>query len=269
MVYRQSKRGHGRARRCRWCVAWCAGGLEVGARVIGRSGRRVPGHNPNDLQAFYTDNESVAADIDPQLSSIIGNLTKAQLPDEKLKAKLDGYTRLGNCPTLVDTRVNPEIWDKLSPPTRLPDIKLQRIQHSPVQAAVAVATGTDALVKALRSGESLPSSNMALPVTALVDGLALLINANHDLNQLRREDKRGDLNHAYKTLAASDSVAGSRCTGRICHRGSKRLTKLITFRVRSDTRRRHLLLTVSGGERCVDADTHIRTRREAGAGRYI
>ncbi len=47
----------------------------------------------NDLQAFYADNESVAADIDPQLSSIIGNLTKAQLPDEKLKAKLDVYTR--------------------------------------------------------------------------------------------------------------------------------------------------------------------------------
>ena len=105
--------------------------------------------------------------------------------------------------------MNPEIWDKLSPPTHLRDIKLQRIQHSLVQAAVAVATGTDALVKALRSGESLPSSNMALPVTALVDGLALLINANHDLNQQKREDKRGDLNHAYKTLAATDSVAGS------------------------------------------------------------
>ena len=163
----------------------------------------------NDLQAFYADNESVAADIDPQLSSIIGNLTKARLPEEKLKAKLDGYTRPGNCPTLVDTRVNPEIWDKLSPPTRSRDIKLQRIQHSLVQAAVAVATGTDALVKALRSGESLSSSNMALPVTALVDGLALLINANHDLNQQRRDDKRGDLNLAYKTLAASDSVAGS------------------------------------------------------------
>ena len=53
----------------------------------------------NDLQAFYADNESVAADIDPQLSSIIGNLTKARLPEEKLKAKLDGYTRP------VDTRV--------------------------------------------------------------------------------------------------------------------------------------------------------------------
>ena len=108
----------------------------------------------NDLQAFYADNESVAADIDPQLSSIIGNLTKMRLPEEKLKAKLDGYTRPGFCPTLVDTRVNPEIWDKLSPPTRSRDIKLQRIQHSLVQAAMAVATGTDALVKALRSGES-------------------------------------------------------------------------------------------------------------------
>ena len=77
----------------------------------------------NDLQACYADNESVAANIDPQLSNIIGNLTKARLPEEKLKAKLDGYTRPGNCPTLVDTRVNPEIWDKLSPPTHSRDIK--------------------------------------------------------------------------------------------------------------------------------------------------
>ena len=28
-------------------------------------------------------------------------------------------------------------------------------------------------------------------------------HANHDLNQLRRDDKRGDLNQAYKTLASS------------------------------------------------------------------
>ena len=38
--------------------------------------------------------------------------------------------------------------------------------------------------------------------------MAQLINANHDLNQQRRDDKRGDLNLAYKTLAVSDSVAG-------------------------------------------------------------
>ena len=163
----------------------------------------------NDLQAFYADNEKVGADIDPQLSSIIENLTKARLPDDKLKAKLDGYTRPRNTPTLIDTRVNLEIWNKLSPPTRSRDIKLQRIQHSLVQATVAVATGTDALVKALRSGESLACSNMALPMTALVDGLALMINANHDINQQRRDDKKGDLNLAYATLAASDAVTGS------------------------------------------------------------
>ena len=67
-------------------------------------------------------------------------------------------------------------------------------------------TGADTLVKAVRSGES---SKMALPVTALVYALALLINANHDINQQRRDDKKGDLNLAYKRLAASDSVAGS------------------------------------------------------------
>ena len=179
----------------------------------------------NDLQAFYADNEKVGADIDPQLSSIIENLTKARLPDDKLKAKLDGYMRPRNTPTLIDTRVNLEIWNKLSPPTRSRDIKLQRIQHSLVQATVAVATGTDALVKALRSGESLACSNMALPMTALVDGLALMINANHDINQQRRDDKKGDLNLAYATLAACcDIVIFVHCMmSMYCFRGLPRL----------------------------------------------
>ena len=74
---------------------------------------------------------------------------------------------------------------------------------------MTAATGANSLVKALRSGESLPSSKMALPITLLVDALALLISANHDINQQRRDDKKEDLNLAYKTLAASDSVAGS------------------------------------------------------------
>ena len=70
----------------------------------------------NDLQALCADNEKVTADIDPQLSSIIENLTKVRLPNDNLKAKLDCYTRPWNCPTLIDTRVNVEIWNELSPP---------------------------------------------------------------------------------------------------------------------------------------------------------
>ena len=159
--------------------------------------------------------------------------------------------------------VNPEIWDKLSPPTRSRDIKLQRIQHSLVQAAVAVAIGTNALMKALRSGESLPSSNTVLPVTALVNGLALLTNANHDINLQRRYDKKGDLNLAYKTLAASDAVTGSLLCGDDLPSRIKEINEV--KRVSSAVGH-----TVSGEEPCVDADNaHIRTRREAGAGRIV
>ena len=84
------------------------------------------------LAQFYGESENVAADIDDQLAKIVGGLTANKLAEDKLRDKLEAYARPGNCPGLVVARVNPEIWDKLSPGTRSADIKLQRVQNSTV-----------------------------------------------------------------------------------------------------------------------------------------
>ena len=157
------------------------------------------------LASFYTNRDRVAADIDEQLASIVGNLAKSRLADDKLKEKLEGYVRPANCETLVATRVNPEIWEKLSAATKSRDLKAQRVQTALVQAMVAVTGVADDIVAHTRSGEIWSRDNMAAALTGLVDALALLSHANQDVNQRRREDQRVDLNTAYRGLCTNDT----------------------------------------------------------------
>ena len=111
--------------------------------------------------------------------------------------------RPGNCPTLTVTRVNPEIWSKLSSVTRSRDIKIQRVTNVITQSMVAITSVAENLVTATRSDEALSKAKMATALTALVDGLALMANANQDLNQRRREDQRGDLNAEFRRLCSA------------------------------------------------------------------
>ena len=63
----------------------------------------------------FTESENVAADIEDQSAKIVGGLSTNKLAEDKLRDKLEACARAGNCPGLVVARVNPEIWDKLSP----------------------------------------------------------------------------------------------------------------------------------------------------------
>ena len=90
------------------------------------------------LEQFYVPDERVATDIDGQLVNIVYNVLKKRLPDDKLKEKLQAYVRPGNCGGLTQTRVNHEIWEKLSAATKSRDLKAQRAQQAIVQDMVAV-----------------------------------------------------------------------------------------------------------------------------------
>ena len=50
---------------------------------------------------------------------------------------------------------------------------------------------------------------MAATITALVDGLALITNANQELNQRRREGHKADINVTYKGLCNNDTGTSS------------------------------------------------------------
>jgi len=155
---------------------------------------------PSNPVQFYEVSETVGTDVDKQLAGIITTVSTSRLSEDKLREKSSLYVRPANCPPLVATRVNPEIWDKLSPLTRSKDIKFQKVQKSIIHGMVAVTSCADLLVKATRNAETIGVDKMAGMVTSLVDGLALITNANQELNQCRRDDHRSDLNDAYKSL---------------------------------------------------------------------
>ena len=164
-------------------------------------GRSTSLGHPYGSRTFYNVADTVGADVDQQLATIVTNLAKNRLPEEKLKEKLATYVRPGNCEALTVTRVNGEI----SAATKSRDLKAQRGQNATVQAMVAITTAADNLVVGTRSGETLSQEKMAVTLTGLVDALALLNYANQDVNQRRREDHRGDLNQAYKGISNSDT----------------------------------------------------------------
>ena len=173
--------------------------------AIPEAGDEAPLDTPTGLENFYNVTDTVGADVDQQLATIINNLAKNRLPDEKLKEKLANYVRPSNYDTLSLTRVNPQIWEKLSAATKSRDLKAQRGQTSTVQAMIAIATAADNLVTGTRSGDSLSRDKMAATLTGLVDALALLSYANQDVNQRRREDHRHDLNQAYKGICNNET----------------------------------------------------------------
>ena len=157
-----------------------------------------------DLEQFNGGTEKLGVDIDAQLAGIVGNLMRSRLSDDKLRDKMSLYVRPGNCPSLNPTRVNPEIWDKLSNATRSRDLKAHRVQSAIVQAIVAIASAGDILIGILRSGGVLSQANMAATIASLVDAMAILGHTSQDLNQQRRDDHKADLNQAFKGLAKTE-----------------------------------------------------------------
>ncbi|XP_041470980.1 uncharacterized protein LOC121420418 [Lytechinus variegatus] len=94
------------------------------------------------------------------------------------------YLPPSNCPYLDVPKVNPVIWENLSPSTRSRDLKLARVQKS-------LTRGLTAFTRSISSGNLSPSQQ---------DALALLSNANYEMNALRKEQIKPDMNAAYSHL---------------------------------------------------------------------
>ena len=90
-------------------------------------GGKAPVDTLTGLKHFYNVVDTVDSDVDQQLVTIVNNLTKNRLPEEKLKEKLPTYVCQGNCEGHTVTRVNPEIWEKLSSVTKSRNINARQI----------------------------------------------------------------------------------------------------------------------------------------------
>ena len=62
----------------------------------------------------YADIANLGTEVDGQLATIVNNILTSRMTDEKVKEKMDNFIRPANCDKLEVSRVNVEIWDRLS-----------------------------------------------------------------------------------------------------------------------------------------------------------
>ena len=155
--------------------------------------------------------EKVDPGIDAQLSEMINQLMfKKEKPDEdKLKEKLGLITRPANCNSLVTTKVDELIWQRLRPQTRSFGSRAQVAQTCVVKSVTILAKMLD---KALNLKEKLPDLTTSGDNTDVLqkeidgfvsDGMAAIETmsfANYEINARRRECIKPDLNDDYMSL---------------------------------------------------------------------
>lgn len=133
---------------------------------------------------FATTTEEGMPLHDSQAQSVNYLLTNA-LEEKYMTETCQKYPKPSNCQNLLVPKVNPLVWENLSPHVRNLDLKLQRCQKPLISGLVA-------LLKATKGSPQLS--------TEQEDSVALLASAHFELNQLRKELIKPDLNSRYTHL---------------------------------------------------------------------
>lgn len=108
----------------------------------------------------------------------------SKLEEKKLSDICDEILRPENCDNLVVPKVNPTIWDNLNPKTRSLDLKIQRCQKPLIKGLAALVTSYD--------GRELSEMEQNI--------LALLANSVFEINMLRKDIIKPNLNQKYTHL---------------------------------------------------------------------
>ena len=148
--------------------------------------------------------EETGPGIQTQLAEIVTSMCQNGLTDKEQKEKMEALLRPENCEMLQPTRVNPMIWDKLSPGTRSADIKIQQVQKLLVKGVIPLVNMADAVLKALTDKGSLPATQDLF--SGLTTSLGLLILSNYTLNMRRRELIIPDMHQDYQALKSAKKV---------------------------------------------------------------
>ncbi len=120
--------------------------------------------------------------IDQNISISLKYLMQTKITDTVLTETMDRYGRPANCKVLFTPKVNAQIWDNVTPKTRSIDLKMQKVQKSLIKGITALCAGLDNISAQQQ------------------DTLALLANANFELNMLRRELIKPELNPKFNHL---------------------------------------------------------------------
>ena len=136
------------------------------------------------IAAKFAIPSDVGDKIDEEVAVSINYMLNHKLEPKMLEDTALKYPPPMNCHLLDSPKVNPGLWENVNTPTKTNDLKLQRIQKS-------LTRGLNAFASTL-SGQFITEAQQ--------DALALLCNANFELNSLRKDFIKPCLNNRFTHL---------------------------------------------------------------------
>ena len=141
------------------------------------------------LAAKFAAEAVVGPDLNDEIAETTTFLMHNKLGEKVLDETTAKYLPPANCATLDAPMVNQTIWNNLTASTRSRDVKLSRVQKSLTRGLTAFA-------------QSLHPSTLS---EKQYDALALLANANYEMNALRKELIKPEMNSAYSHLCKAST----------------------------------------------------------------
>ena len=151
---------------------------------------------PDEVPLFaakFAVNNDIGDPVAEEVAQSATYLLTHQLENKSLEDTAAKYAVPSNCQAIDTPRVNPFIWDNLPTHTKSRDLKLQKIQKS-------LTKGINAFTRSL-SADNISDSQQ--------DALALLCNSSFELNCLRRELIKPDLDAKCARLCKPENVVGT------------------------------------------------------------
>ena len=139
---------------------------------------------PKGFSSKFADVDQLGPPVNDAIATEVDYMLSEKLQDSKITETLKQYHAPSNLKRLKSQKVNPPIWGTLSDGKKKFDMRLQRVQTS-------LTSGLNALVRSI--GDSAVSAE-------LENAMALLCNANYELNVARKEHIKPELNPAYHHL---------------------------------------------------------------------
>ena len=153
-----------------------------------------------ELAESLDDNEATGDNVKTQLADIVNKRWGKKLSAEKIKNFLGRYKTPANCTDLVTARTENEIWVQLNGSQRKADLQVANIQQNLQKIAIATVNTANDLLEA-KTGAKVDHNKL---VTNMIDSIALLGHASHELTGLRRRRLQPALKQEYAALCSMD-----------------------------------------------------------------
>lgn len=151
-----------------------------------------------ELAQDLTVSEKTSPPIHEGLAGIFNGLLSEKMPDDKLKVKLDKYTRPENVKGLRTPKVNPLIWNQLSASMKAQDARSQKGQNTLIGSVIAMTKAADLALQKYSQDRDL--------ITLLTDAIAMAFQCNHEVNHSRRVAMKKELHKDYAALCNPSTV---------------------------------------------------------------